>query len=446
MEVFRDGDGARHPRRLRPDRDGPADRACPTASAVRPGLDGQPAPRVRARGRRRGRPAAPTRASCASIRRPCRRSSAATSASRRSRDARVAHRRPGAPRRRRLPVVRGPPRRRDPLGRLPDRPVRGRVGAGRAPGGRRGGGRRGARRRSAARWSRPSWCCATGHAGRRRARAGAPGARQARPPPRTSTRASCEFVDELPKTASGKIKRAELRLPERRVGGRPLGLTSVRIEWRSNDNREHGHRAGAGDRPPARRRADRRSSARSSPSARRAPGEYFERARKVMPKGVPSSFQENDPWPVYIERGTRRAGVGRGRQRVHRLPQRLRRDVHRPREPAWSSRPSSGASSSGTHFAAPTEGSIGVAEELRRRFGLPQWRFTNSGHRVDDGRDPHRARRDRPRHDPQDRGLLPRPPRRGDGVGVPGARGARRPRRPASAFPTAPATRARSPS
>jgi glutamate-1-semialdehyde 2,1-aminomutase len=33
----------------------------------------------------------------------------------------------------------------------------------------------------------------------------------------------------------------------------------------------------------------------------------------------------------------------------------------------------------GTHFAAPTEGSIGVAEELRRRFGLPQWRFSNSG-------------------------------------------------------------------
>ena len=33
----------------------------------------------------------------------------------------------------------------------------------------------------------------------------------------------------------------------------------------------------------------------------------------------------------------------------------------------------------GTHFAAPTEGSIVVAEELQRRFGLPQWRFTNSG-------------------------------------------------------------------
>jgi glutamate-1-semialdehyde 2,1-aminomutase len=33
----------------------------------------------------------------------------------------------------------------------------------------------------------------------------------------------------------------------------------------------------------------------------------------------------------------------------------------------------------GTHFAAPTDGSIAVAEELADRFGLPQWRFTNSG-------------------------------------------------------------------
>jgi glutamate-1-semialdehyde 2,1-aminomutase len=33
----------------------------------------------------------------------------------------------------------------------------------------------------------------------------------------------------------------------------------------------------------------------------------------------------------------------------------------------------------GTHFAAPTEGSVIVAEELVRRFNLPQWRFTNSG-------------------------------------------------------------------
>ena len=33
----------------------------------------------------------------------------------------------------------------------------------------------------------------------------------------------------------------------------------------------------------------------------------------------------------------------------------------------------------GTHFAQPTEDAIVVAEELAERFGLPLWRFTNSG-------------------------------------------------------------------
>ena len=33
----------------------------------------------------------------------------------------------------------------------------------------------------------------------------------------------------------------------------------------------------------------------------------------------------------------------------------------------------------GTHFAQPTETAIVVAEELSRRFGLPLWRFGNSG-------------------------------------------------------------------
>ena len=107
-------------------------------------------------------------------------------------------------------------------------------------------------------------------------------------------------------------------------------------------------------------------------------GEYYERARKVMPKGVPSSFQENDPWPVYIERGTG-AQVwdvdgneyidfhnGFGVMCIGHANPRVAAAVNRRME-------------RGTHFAAPTEGSITVAEELRRRFGLPQWRFTNSG-------------------------------------------------------------------
>src|SRR5206468_332534 len=33
----------------------------------------------------------------------------------------------------------------------------------------------------------------------------------------------------------------------------------------------------------------------------------------------------------------------------------------------------------GTHFAAPTEDAVTVAEELQRRWGLPKWRYTNSG-------------------------------------------------------------------
>ena len=159
-------------------------------------------------------------------------------------------------------------------------------------------------------------------------------------------------------------------------------------------------------------------------------GEYFERARRVMPKGVPSSFQENDPWPVYIERGT-------GAQ-VWDVDGNEYVDFHNGfgvmcvghANPAIAAAVKRQVDQ-GTHFAAPTEGSIVVAEELARRFGLPQWRFTNSGTESTMDADPRRARRDRPRRDPEDRGLLPRPPRRRDGLRVSAARGARRARRPA---------------
>ena len=65
----------------------------------------------------------------------------------------VADRRPGPRGRRRLPLVRGPQRRSDPLLRLPDRPLRGRVGARLPPRRRRGG--RGRRARPRARLGRP---------------------------------------------------------------------------------------------------------------------------------------------------------------------------------------------------------------------------------------------------------------------------------------------------
>ena len=122
----------------------------------------------------------------------------------------LAHRRPRAARRGRLALLRGAQRRRDRLRRLPHRAVRGRVGARRPPrrgrGRGRGGARRGARR---------------GRAGRGRA------ARGLRPPSPELVRELQEhvkretapykyprivdFVAELPKTASGKVRRAELR-------------------------------------------------------------------------------------------------------------------------------------------------------------------------------------------------------------------------------------------
>ena len=104
----------------------------------------------------------------------------------------------------------------------------------------------------------------------------------------------------------------------------------------------------------------------------------FERAVKVMPGGVPSSFQENEPWPVYLERGEgARVWDVDGREYV---------DFHNGFGvmAIGHANPTVGEAVKaridlGTHFAAPTDGSIVVAEELADRFGLPQWGFTNSG-------------------------------------------------------------------
>src|SRR3954467_2853251 len=112
----------------------------------------------------------------------------------------------------------------------------------------------------------------------------------------------------------------------------------------------------------------------------RTPGSQaaFERAVTVMPRGVPGSFQAAAPRPTYLSHGEgSRVWDVDGNEYVdfdngfgvmcvgHANPAIVR---------AVSER-----AARGSHFAAPTEGSIVVARELRRRFGLPQWRFTNSG-------------------------------------------------------------------
>src|SRR6478735_4302081 len=104
----------------------------------------------------------------------------------------------------------------------------------------------------------------------------------------------------------------------------------------------------------------------------------FDRAVQVMPKGVPSSFQAGEPRPIYLSHGEgSRVWDVDGNEYV---------DFHNGfgvmcvshGHPAIVKAVSEQAAR-GSHFAAPTDGSIEVAEELRRRFGLPQWRFSNSG-------------------------------------------------------------------
>ena len=104
----------------------------------------------------------------------------------------------------------------------------------------------------------------------------------------------------------------------------------------------------------------------------------YQRAHEVLVSGVASSFQRRAPWPFYLTRG-HGAHVWDldGRQMVdfhngfgsmvqghgnQAIAAAVRRRV-----------------SNGTHFAAPTEDAVVVAEELARRFGLPKWRYTNSG-------------------------------------------------------------------
>jgi glutamate-1-semialdehyde 2,1-aminomutase len=112
----------------------------------------------------------------------------------------------------------------------------------------------------------------------------------------------------------------------------------------------------------------------------RTPGSdaAFARARAVMPKGVPSSFQAADPRPIYLSHG-------RG-SHVWDVDGNEYLDFHAGfgvmcvghAHPAIAKAVADRAAR-GSHFAAPTEGATIVAEELRRRFGLPAWRFENSG-------------------------------------------------------------------
>src|ERR1041385_1677859 len=104
----------------------------------------------------------------------------------------------------------------------------------------------------------------------------------------------------------------------------------------------------------------------------------YERARRSLSGGVASSYQARAPWPLYLERG---AGP-----KVWDVDGNELWDFHNGfgSMVQGHAHPAIGEAvreryGSGTHFAAPAEEAIVVGEELRRRFELPKWRYTNSG-------------------------------------------------------------------
>jgi glutamate-1-semialdehyde 2,1-aminomutase len=104
----------------------------------------------------------------------------------------------------------------------------------------------------------------------------------------------------------------------------------------------------------------------------------YERARGALAGGVASAYQEREPWPIYLSHGLgSRVWDVDGNELVD-LHNGFGSMVQGHAHPAIA-RAVRERVELGTHFAAPTEDAVAVAEELSRRFGLPRWRFVNSG-------------------------------------------------------------------
>ena len=112
----------------------------------------------------------------------------------------------------------------------------------------------------------------------------------------------------------------------------------------------------------------------------RTPGSeaLFRRAQRTLVGGVASSFQRREPWPVYVTRGEgSQVWDVDGNEYIdfhNGFSAMMQGHAHPAIRAAVERR-----LALGTHFGAPTEEVLAVSEELARRFGLPGWRFTNSG-------------------------------------------------------------------
>jgi glutamate-1-semialdehyde 2,1-aminomutase len=104
----------------------------------------------------------------------------------------------------------------------------------------------------------------------------------------------------------------------------------------------------------------------------------YERARKSLSGGVASSYQLRDPWPIYLVSGEGPSVTDVDGNRYWDFHNGFGSMVQGHAHPAIveAVRERVGL---GTHFAAVTEDTVVVAEDLAQRFGLERWRFVNSG-------------------------------------------------------------------
>ena len=106
--------------------------------------------------------------------------------------------------------------------------------------------------------------------------------------------------------------------------------------------------------------------------------ETTERARRSLAGGVASSWQATDPHPIWLADGHGSKVVdvdgneyvdfhnGYGAVAVGHAHPKIAQTI-------------SDRIGRGSHFAQPTEDAVVVGEHLRERFGLPLWRYCNSG-------------------------------------------------------------------
>src|SRR3954470_18608801 len=94
-----------------------------------------------------------------------------------------------------------------------------------------------------------------------------------------------------------------------------------------------------------------------------APARTYERARVPLVGGVGSSYQLRQPWPIYLERGQGSKVWGVDGNQLIDLHTGFGSMVQGHAHPAITKAVTERVSL-GTHFAAPTEDGIAVAEEL----------------------------------------------------------------------------------